>query len=290
MGSDKEQNIKTENKLTLPGSIILSGLLIAGAIIYVYGGNGDGAASLPPEKITAESYVLPIKLRNLGERMVSAGVIDRKKFEELYRQSGRLSEAAKLLSQNEDAYVEINPENSDILLNFLWALGLGQKNKLLEENFFADKNTAGGLASTAGWTIARGDAMEHLGRHRFLPLTAEQESLVERLARTIYRPCCNNPAHLPDCNHGMAMLGLLELMSAQNVSEEEMYKAALAANSAWFPDTYRSLGEYFKSRGIRWETTSPKQILSATYSSASGYQKFKDQMNREPRGGSGCSV
>ena len=30
-----------------------------------------------------------------------------------------------------------------------------------------------------------------------------------KIAKGIYRPCCNNSTYFPDCNHGMAMLGLL---------------------------------------------------------------------------------
>ena len=48
----------------------------------------------------------------------------------------------------------------------------------------------------------------------------------ERAAPFVYRPCCDNATHFPDCNHGMAMLGLLELMAAQGASEEEMFAAA----------------------------------------------------------------
>jgi len=48
----------------------------------------------------------------------------------------------------------------------------------------------------------------------------------------------------------MAMLGLLELMAAQGVGEEEMYKAALAVNSYWFPDTYLTIAEYMQNKGI----------------------------------------
>jgi hypothetical protein len=46
-----------------------------------------------------------------------------------------------------------------------------------------------------------------------IPLTAEQQALVEEVAAEIYRPCCNNSTLFPDCNHGMAMLGFLELLA-----------------------------------------------------------------------------
>ena len=39
--------------------------------------------------------------------------------------------------------------------------------------------------------------------------------IVEEIAGNIYRPCCGNSTAFPDCNHGMAMLGLIELMVSQ---------------------------------------------------------------------------
>ena len=86
--------------------------------------------------------------------------------------------------------------------------------------------------------------MDHYNRHIFFKLTPEQQALVDKVSRGIYRPCCNNSTHFPDCNHGMAMLGFLELMASQGVSEQDMWKAALAVNSYWFPDTYINIATY----------------------------------------------
>lgn len=44
---------------------------------------------------------------------------------------------------------------------------------------------------------------------------------VEEVAAAVYRPCCNNHTPFPGCNHGMAMLGLLELMAPQRASADE---------------------------------------------------------------------
>ena len=59
--------------------------------------------------------------------------------------------------------------------------------------------------------------MNHYSMHRFIVLTPEQQALVEKVSKGIYRPCCGNSVYFPDCNHGMAMLGLLELMASQGV-------------------------------------------------------------------------
>ena len=57
-------------------------------------------------------------------------------------------------------------------------------------------------------------------------LTAEQQARLEEVAKGAFRPCCGNGTHFPDCNHGMALLGLLELMASQDASVDEMFLAA----------------------------------------------------------------
>jgi len=90
----------------------------------------------------------------------------------------------------------------------------------------------------------------------------------------------------------MAMLGLLELMASQGVSEEEMYKAALAVNSYWFPETYLTIATYMQQRGVEWKDVSPKEMLSAPYSSSSGYANISSKVALPPQGhgGGGCST
>ncbi len=175
---------------------------------------------------------------SLGVKMAEAGVIDTKKFENLYSQRGGLSEAdKKLLYDGANGKVKITSENSGMMLNMLWAFGLSNKNPILENGPMMDPKYggAGNFASTGGWTLAKGGAMDHYSMHEFVTLTPEQQVLVEKVSKNIFRPCCKNPAYFPDCNHGMAMLGLLELMASEEAGEEEMYKIAEEVNGYWFP-------------------------------------------------------
>ena len=293
-------------------SILLSSLLVVGALVYsanakkdVRGKTETAVKTNKTEKITEDNYeqkvipedgvVLPAKWGDLGAKMASVGVIDKVKLEELYAGRGGLNgEEKKLLEGLDNGYLKITPENSGFVLNLLWALGLGNKNEILENGPMTDKKYggAGGFASTGGWTLADGGAMNHYSKHRFIVLTLEQQALVEKVSKGIYRPCCGNSVYFPDCNHGMAMLGLLELMASQSVSEEEMYKAALAVNSYWFPDTYLTIAKHLKSQGKDWSKTNPKEILGYNYSSGPGYQKLLEKIkNPEIKGGGGgCGV
>lgn len=254
------------------------------------------APSLAEQVMPPGGVGLPAAWNDLGKQMVLSGVIDQQKFETLYVERGGLgADMKKMLLESGNGKVKITAENSAILLNMLWALGLGNKNEILDKGEMWDKQyggDAGKFASTGGWTLAAGNVMDHYSKHHFLTLTPEQQAMVEKASKNIYRPCCNNSANFPDCNHGMAMLGLLELMASQGVSEQEMYKAALAVNSYWFPNNYLTLASYFKEQGIDWARVNPQVVLSAQYSSAQGYQELLRQITPAPapKNSGGCGV
>jgi len=242
----------------------------------------------------AEGVFLPVKWGDLGAQMIKAGVISADKFEGVYKNKGGLDEETRsLLYDSDNGNIKITKENSGVLLNLLWALGLGNKNTILEKGPMSDKKYGGAerFASTGGWTLADGGVMDHYSRHEFFSLTPEQQQLVEETSWNIYRSCCDNPTYFPDCNHGMAMLGFLELMASQSVSEAEMYKAALMVNSYWFPETYINLARYFDSTGTPWKKVDPKEVLGADYSSASGYRNILNKIKPvERQSGGSCGV
>lgn len=80
------------------------------------------------------------------------------------------------------------------------------------------------FASTGGWTLAAKPMTKLYATLDLIPLTVEQQKMVEEVAAAVYRPCCNNSPLFPDCNHRMAMLGLLELMAFQGATTDQMLK------------------------------------------------------------------
>jgi len=247
------------------------------------------------EKVLPSSGVtLPAKWGDLGVKLMAAGAIDQAKWDKLYQNRGVTDgQISKLWLASDNGNLTISPENSGVLLNLLWALGLANKNEILESGPMVDERYggAGNFASTGGWTLAKGKAMDHYSQHRLITLTSEQQQLVQNVSQNIYRPCCGNSVYFPDCNHGMAMLGLLELMASQGAGEAEMYQAALQVNAYWFPDTYLTIAKYLPTQGRSWEATDPKEILGYDYSSASGYRQIVSKI--EPaatQGGGGCGI
>ncbi len=241
----------------LAGSIFGAALMLSATWLYtkpIYNPPPRSAesAALAEKVAPAEGVALPVKWNDLGIKLTEAGVIDKDKFAEIYAARGGLdSQSLALLNESDNGRIKITPQNASMLLNLFWALGLGNKNEILEKGPMSDPKYggAGGFASTGGWTLAKGSAMNHYSMHGFINLTPKQQKLVEETSKNIYRTCCGNPTYFPDCNHGMAMLGFLELMASQGVSEKEMYDAALATNVYWFPDTYLTIGKYLNKKG-----------------------------------------
>ncbi|MDZ4209605.1 MAG: hypothetical protein U1C56_00330, partial [Candidatus Curtissbacteria bacterium] len=199
----------------------------------------------------------------------------------------------ELIESSANGEIIMTRENSGLILNLLWAFGLANENPVLEEGPMANPNYggAGGFASTGGWTLAYGDPMDHYSAHAFVRLSSEQQALVENTAKGIFRPCCGNSTHFPDCNHGMAMLGLLELLAKEGLSEDEVYDIALKVNSYWFPETYMTLASYFDSKGVKWANVDAKTVLGYDYSSGAGYSRILAEMDPvEIEGGGGCSA
>ena len=315
---DETQNQTTEEMINQPPkkdhflgmSILVSAIILAGAWIYTTGlkannalqretavsdSNKTSVSTLEEKVLPSEGVVLPVTWGDLGVKLVSVGAINADKFKAMYVQRGTFTEEYKnlLLGKNNDK-LKMTKDNAGYLLNLFWALGLASKNPILDSGEMKNPvyGGAGNFASTGGWTIAKGSPMDHYSSHSFFALSREQQALVDKVSRGIYRPCCGNSTNFPDCNHGMAMLGLLELMASQGVSEQDIWKTALAVNSYWFPDTYLTIAAYMKNKGVDWNDVNPQEILGINYSSAQGYASIASQIiqPQRERGGSGCGV
>lgn len=244
--------------------------------------NQEKIAKLAQAVLPDEGIILPIEWRNLSQQLIETGVIDQVKFEDLYKERDQFDDEMKQLIENSgDSQIKITTENANVLLNLFWAFGLANKNPILENGPMTDPRNGGvqGFASTGGWNLASGNAMDHYSKHEFVILTPKQQTLVEKMAKNIYRPCCNNSTYFPDCNHGMAMLGLLELMAASGNSEESIYKVALQVNSYWFPGYYPLIAEYKQTQGVAWDKVDAKEVLGAKFSSAGGYKSIEAKVS-----------
>lgn len=310
---------KTENKYAI--GIITGVLLAVLAVILiptVWQKTSAGKIYLPfimskptptpdlqKEKEEISKKVLPQKLE-LGVafkdsivKLVQSGAIDKNKFFELYQGRGGMTiEYQNLFEQKSDAKIVVTAENAGLILNLLWPLGITNKTAVLALGPMGTqyKDTIGNFASTGGWTIGLKPGGELFNSAVIFPLSENQEKIVKEIAENIYRPCCGNSTYFPDCNHGAAMLGFIELAVAQGLSKEEIYKKALVLNSYWFPQTYAEVAMYMRAkRGLSWEKVDPKEVLGVAFSSGQGYLKISQELQDEGlipkvQGGGSCGV
>ena len=314
MEHEKQEVVENSNKtvsFATPIAIVVAALILSGAWIYgkreaasaigavsnqnIPGNQHEAVVAADDEVTPSKGVVLSATWGNLGKQLVDVGAIDRDKFEQLYKSRGQLTNEYKdLLVGDKNGKIKITKENAGYYLNLFWALGLSSKNTILEKGPMMDPRFGGAqnFASTGGWTVAVGNPMDHYSKHTYFALTAAQENLVFKVAQGVYRPCCGNSTIFPDCNHGMAMLGLLELMASQGASEQEMWRAALTVNSYWFPDTYNTIATYMKNKGVEWKDVNPQEVLGANYSSAQGFAKIAAQVTdlHQHQSSGGCGV
>lgn len=238
-------------------------------------------------------FAAPVKWGNLGPTLVSLGVIDLEKFKKAVNPT---EEQLKILTEEIDRPIAINETNSQFVVDVLWALGLAQKSKVYTDGPMGKeyKKDVANFASTGGWTLSRGKAVDYLGKYETVKLSEEQQDRVFAISKNIYRPCCGNPTSFPDCNHGIAALGLVELMVEQGFSNEEIYKTVLGFNSFWFPQSYLTLAAKYILGGTSWDKIDARQALGQEFSSGQGAAKISQEIGRLPylygTEGGGCGV
>ncbi len=252
--------------------------------------------------LPSEGFQTRIVFGDAIVKLVKNGVIDLKKFQEIYANRGVSEKELAILTQPSYDPIKIDAQNAGIVVNLLWPLGLSNKTQ------FNEKSPVNGdslfdFASTGGWELGKEDnGGKYFNKYEIVKLTPEQEAIALDVAQNTYRPCCGNSSFFQDCNHGSALLGLIELGASQGLSRDELYKVALEFNSFWFSQTYIQTALYYKlAKNTDWENVNPKEIMSFDYSSYPGWAKnvaipFNEIAAKNPnlmpqkQGGAGCGV
>lgn len=241
--------------------------------------NGIDLVKVEEKVIPQKGYSFKIRWGNLGARMVRDGVIDKAKLAKAVAGGTTLPEEyAVYFGETAPDTIVLNQQTARFWVDVLWGLGLANKSKVLTQGEMVKLGKTENFASTGGWTLGVKKPMQIYAKYSYIPLTAEQEKIVEEIAGNIYRPCCGNSTAFPDCNHGMAALALVELMVNQGFTTEEIYKTILAFNSYWFPQTYLDIAYYLEKDGKDYTKVSPQEILAKNYSSAAGYRDIKGKI------------
>lgn len=232
-------------------------------------------AALMEQVNPLEGYRLPVRYGDLGPRLLESGVINYDAFTAVYENAGDplTQPQIEILKRGSNEPIVITPENAHFLLNFFWAVGLVNQNPILTEGPITQYSNGqiDRFASTGGWTLGTKPVKELFASTDLISLTSEQQARVEEVASSVYRPCCNNPTIFPDCNHGMAMLGLLELLASQGANVEGMFTAAKYVNAYWFPQQALMTAVYLKAnQNVDFAQAAPRLVTGKDFFSASG--------------------
>jgi hypothetical protein len=260
--------------------------------------------ALPPAQYVAklpDSYKLPVSYGQLGPQLVKGGAIDLPAFLAVYAAGGKpLPEAEQaILTKGSDDKIVIDGSNAHFLLNFFWAVGLANRNDILLKGPIQENGAdqVGNYASTGGWTLAAKPVMEVFASLPLIKLTPEQQARLQKVAEATYRPCCGNSTAFPDCNHGMAMLGVLELLAANDATEAQMFEAAEYISAFWFPKEMLQAAAYFKLTGGQdFAALDPKRMVSREIFSMTGAQSVQKwladggRLGQPVQSGGACGV
>ncbi len=245
-------------------------------------------------EVIKNDYVLKIKWNDLGQKLIADGVIDKQKLAKAVTGTDSLPQNMDKYLTSDQTSIELNQQNAQFWVDVLWGLGLANNNPILNSGPMAHDGNTANFASTGGYTIGVNKPMDIYSKFSYINLSSAQEQRVQEIASNIYRPCCDNPTSFPDCNHGMAALALIELMVSQNFSDTDIYNAVLAFNTYWFPQTYLNTAYYFQLNGRDYGQVSAKEILSKTFSSASGSQVISKRVGNinwpALQGGGSCGA
>jgi len=261
----------------------------------------DESMALVDELNPPEGHTIHTMFGDVGPQLVAAGAIDLSSFSALYKQQNQplTDDQKNILTKGSNLYINIQQSNAYFLLNFFWALGLTNENPILTEGMMMSggADQIGGFASTGGWTLGTKPATELYASQKILTLTDEQQTRLSEVAAQVYRPCCNNPTTFPDCNHGMAMLGLLELMASQGASSDQMYEAAKYVTAFWYPQQMLEVASMFKIlKNVDFTDADSRQVVGSQYSSVAGFQTVHQWLSQNgllkqaPNSGGSCGV
>jgi hypothetical protein len=258
------------------------------------------AAALQAQINPVDGYALSVSYGDLGPRMLEGGVFDYEAFAAIYENSGNplSAEQIEILKSGSEEEIVINAQNAHFLLNFFWAVGLSNENSILTQGPMVQRSDGQveRFASTGGWSLATKPVTEIYASLNLIPLTAEQQTLVEEVAAGIYRPCCDNHTLFPDCNHGMAMLGVLELMASIGASADEMFEAAKYVNAYWFPQQTLETALYLQvTENTDFAGADARLVVSDRFSAGSGAARVHQELQaigllpQAPNQGGNCS-
>jgi hypothetical protein len=142
------------------------------------------------------------------QKVIAAGALDPEKL----RAHGYAQPhwVERLLAAPSQEPIVFTRSRAPYLVNLLWPIGLSNR-VVFNRQSPINTDYLPGFASTGGWTLGRApNGSVYFDTIDAVPITGRQAFLVLVIATNTFRPCCDNNTLFQDCNHGSALLGLIE--------------------------------------------------------------------------------
>jgi hypothetical protein len=250
-----------------------AGLPDLAALIGVGGHRAPQSLPDPFELVAPRAGVgIGVKFGDAIQKLSAAGALDRDKFRAL---TGEMPDwVGRVFAGPSIEPILFTRERAPYLVNLLWPIGLSNKMGFNRKSPIATVSIPS-FASTGGWTLGRApNGYLYFNAVDAVRLDHRQEAVALAVASSTFRPCCDNSTFFQDCNHGSALLGLIELAASQGKTAEAIYRIALTANSYWFPEEYAKTALYSQHfEGVSWNSAPAPLILGAAFSSLTGWRR-----------------
>ena len=252
---------------------------------------------LAAQVVPKTGYTLSFKWGDSVHKLVEAGALNPSNLSILLNNSKEpLTPVEKaILNGTYTGYVQFNSTNVEFVQLVLWSLGINNNNTIVNNGPIINASIpyANSINNnvtlkqklnqnvTPQWVASRYFASTggygpigklQLGMLNILSISPSEQIIADYTAENSYRPCCNNPTAFPDCNHGAAALGLIELLASQGANQSQIFTAVKYFNQYQFPQQYSEIAAYFDSHGKNYSQVSSNEVMGYNFSSLSGYE------------------
>ncbi len=263
------------------------------------GSNTINQALLAAQITPTTGYTLSFKWGDSIHKLVETGALNVSSLTVIlngYKQPLTPVEE-EILNGTYNGYIQFNSTNIEFVQLVLWSLGINNNNTIINKGQIINASThyanqinsnaslnqkvtpqyvaSRYFASTGGYGSL---GKLQLGELNIISLTAQQQTLMYDVATNSYRPCCDNPTAFPDCNHGAAALGLVELLASQNANQSQMFDAVKYFYQYQFPQQYAEIAAYFDSHGENYSQVNPSEVMGYNFSSYSGFSNVNQYL------------
>ncbi len=235
-------------------------------------------SSIVEQVYPSNGFILAAKWNNTAEKLLNKGALNLSFVSNSLIGAGEplTNEQLKILNGASNTNITLNSSSALFTLYVLWAIGINNKADAINNGPIMNYGNPNQFASTGGYGHLGNLSIGNLS---IINLSRAQQDEVNSIASNVYRPCCDNPAMFPDCNHGAAQLGLIELMVSQGRSTTEIYNALKEFNSFYYPQQYLDMAVLLNAtQNKTWAEVAATLILGYNFSSASGSYAVQKQL------------